>query len=122
MWQPAGFLSQDNRNEMGIPVFWRSANSDPPWDFKIWFDQFLLAVMVKQNVNPDLLMEDPKPVKKHPVPQPETPRTGEDAQTVTDREKKIKWLYIEFCSKMKKEENEDLKLVTRCVKMKLKND
>ena len=30
MAQPAGFLSQDKRTDMGIPVFWTTANSDPP--------------------------------------------------------------------------------------------
>ena len=43
MAQPAGFMSQDNRTDMGIPVFWTTANSYPPWIFKIWLDQFLLA-------------------------------------------------------------------------------
>ena len=55
MAQPAGFMSQDNRIDMGIPVFWTTANSDPPWNFKIWLDQFLLAVTVKESVNPELL-------------------------------------------------------------------
>ena len=57
MAQPAGFLSQNNRNDMDIPVFWTSANSDQPWNFQISFDQFLLPVT--ENVNPDILMEDP---------------------------------------------------------------
>ena len=52
MAQPEGFLSQDNRKDMGTPVFWTSAKSDLPWNFKIWFDQFLLAVTMKENVNP----------------------------------------------------------------------
>ena len=86
MAQPAGFLSQDNGNDMDIPVFWTSANSDPPWKIQISFDQFLLPVKVTENVNADTLMEDPKPVKEGTVPRPETARTGEDAQAVTDRE------------------------------------
>ena len=71
---------------MDIPVFWTSANSDPPWNFQISFGQFLLPVTVTENVNPDILMEDPKPVKEGPVPRPETAQRGEDAQAVTDRE------------------------------------
>ena len=73
MAQPAGFMSQDNRTGMGIPVFWTSANFDPTWNFKIWFDQFLLAVTVKENVSPDVLLEDPKAVVEEPMPRPETP-------------------------------------------------
>ena len=62
MAQPAGFLAQDNRTDMGVPVFWTTANSDPPWNFRVWFDQFLMAVTVKENVKPEVMLEDPKPV------------------------------------------------------------
>ena len=67
MAQPAGFLAQDNRTDLGIPVFWTTANSDPPWNFKVWFDQFLMAVTVKENVNPEVMLEDPKPVLEEPL-------------------------------------------------------
>ena len=86
MAQPAGFLSQDNRTDMGIPVFWTTANFDPPWNFKIWLDQFLLAVTVKESVNPELLLEEPKEVLLEPLPRPETPREHENAQAITERE------------------------------------
>ena len=74
MAQSVGFMSQDNRTDMGIPVFWTTANSDPPWNFKIWLDQLLLAVTVKESVNPELLLEEPKEVLLEPLPRPETPR------------------------------------------------
>ena len=86
MAQPAGFMSQDNRTDLGIPVFRTTAHSDLLWNFKIWLEKFLLAVTVKENVNPELLRDDPKPVSEDPVPRPETPRGNEDAQAVTDRE------------------------------------
>ena len=86
MAQPAAFLSQDNRTDMGIPVFWTTADSDPPWNFKIWLDQFLLAVTVKESVNPELLLEEPKEVLLEPLPRPETPREHENAQAITERE------------------------------------
>ena len=90
MAQPAGFISHDIRTDMGIPVIWTTAHSDPPWNFKIWLDQFLLAVTVKEKVNPAVLLEDPKPVLEESVPRPETPRTNEDAQAVTDRKARDK--------------------------------
>ena len=86
MAQPAGFLSQDNRTDMGIPVFWTTANSDPPWNFKVWFDQFLMTVKVKENVNPYVILEDPKPVLEEPEPRPETPRDGQNTAATADRE------------------------------------
>ena len=86
MAQPAAFMAQDNRTAMGIPVFWTSASSDPPWNFKIWLDQFMLAVTVKENVNPEIILEEPKEVVDEPMPRPETPGEAETAQAVTDRE------------------------------------
>ena len=86
MAQPAGFMAQDNRTDMGIPVFWNSASSDPPWNFKIWLDQFMLAVTVKKSVNPEILLEEPKEVIDEPIPRPETPGENETAQAVPDRE------------------------------------
>ena len=90
MAQPAGFAAQDNRTDMGIPVFWASANLDPPWQFKIWFEQFLMAVKVKENVNPEIILEDPKDILEEPPPRPETPREGENedarnARTLRDK-------------------------------------
>ena len=86
MAQPAGFITQDNRTDMGLSVFWTSASSDPLWNFKIWFHQFLLAVTVKENVNHCILLEAPKEVIDEPFPCPETLGTNEDEQAATDRE------------------------------------
>ena len=86
MAQPAGFMAQDNRTDMGIPVFWTSASSGPPWNFKVTLDQFMLAVTVEENVNPEIILEDPKEVVVEPMPRPETPEDAESAQAVTDRE------------------------------------
>ena len=88
MAQPAGFMAQDNRTDLGFPVFWTSASSNPPWNFKIWLDQFMLAVTVKENVNPEIILEEPKEVVDEPMPRPETPGETETAQAVTDREQR----------------------------------
>ena len=85
MAQPAGFAAQYNRTDMGIPVFWASANLDPPWQFKIWFEQFLMAVTVKENVNQEIILEEPKDILKEPPPRPETPREGETEAATTAR-------------------------------------
>ena len=113
MAQPAGFLSQDNRTDMGIPVFWITANSDPPWNFKIWLDQFFLAVTKKESVNPEKLLEEPKEVLLEPLPRPETPREHENAQAITEREARDQLARdkISFWT-MKKEKLEDQRLDT----------
>ena len=79
-------MAQENRTDMGIPVFSTSASSDPPWNFKIWLDQFMLAVTVKESVNPEILLEEPKEVIDEPMPRPETPGDHETAQAAADRE------------------------------------
>ena len=79
-------MSQDIRTDMGIPIFWASANSDPPWNFETWFDQFLLAVTVKENVDPEELLEAPRAVLEEPLSHPEPPRDNKDAQAVAERE------------------------------------
>ena len=64
MAQPAGLLAYDNRTEMAIPVFWTTANLDPPRQIKMWLEQFLMAVTVKENINPEIMLEEPKD-KRH---------------------------------------------------------
>ena len=76
MAQPAGFSVQDNRTGMGIPVFWASANLDPPWQFKIWSEQFPMAITVKEKVNPKIMLEDPKKILGEPPLRPEPPEMG----------------------------------------------
>ena len=81
MEQPAGFAAQDSRTDMGIPIFWASANLDSPWQFKIWFQQFLMTGTVKENV----MLEEPKHILDEPHPRPETPREGENEAAMTAR-------------------------------------
>ena len=75
---------------MEIPVFWTTANSDPPWNCKIWLDQFLLAVTVKESVNLELLLKEPREILFEPLPWPETPRGKENAQAIAEREARDK--------------------------------
>ena len=67
MAQSAGFMAQDNSTDMGIPVFWTSASSEPPWNFEILFNQFMQAVTVKENVNLEIMLEEPKKVVDEPM-------------------------------------------------------
>ena len=83
MAQSVGFSAQDNCTDMGKAVFWATANLDPPWQFKIWFELFLRAVTVKENVNPEVMLEDPKNILEEPPPRPETPRDGENEAATT---------------------------------------
>ena len=46
----------------------------------------MLAVTVKENVNPEIILEEPKEVVDELMPRPETPGETEIAQAVTERE------------------------------------
>ena len=46
----------------------------------------MLAVTVKESVNPEILLEEPKKVSDEPMPRPETPGDHETAQAIADRE------------------------------------
>ena len=70
---------------MGIPVFWVSANLDPPWQFKIRFELFLMAVTVKENVKSKVMLEYPKDILEEPLPRPEMPREGKNEAATTAR-------------------------------------
>ena len=48
----------------------------------------MLAVTVKENVNPEISLEEPKEVIDEQMPRPETPRPAEDAQAVADRKER----------------------------------
>ena len=87
MAQPAGFLSKDNRTE---PT-WNSRILDhsqiiPPCKFKIWFDQFIMTVTVKENMDPEKLLQDPKLVIEEPALRPQKPRSGGDATALSPDE------------------------------------
>ena len=45
-----------------------------------------LAVTVKESVDPELLLQEPKEVLLEQLPRPETPREHENAQAIADRE------------------------------------
>ena len=44
-----------------------------------------MAVTVKQNVNPEVILEAPKDILEKPPPRPETPRKGETEAATTAR-------------------------------------
>ena len=50
----------------------------------------MLALTVKEGVNREILLEEPKEVIREPMPRPETPGEHETAQAVTDRKLKNK--------------------------------
>ena len=44
-----------------------------------------MAVAVKENVNPDVMLEDPKEIMEEPAPRSETPREAREGEDATAR-------------------------------------
>ena len=44
-----------------------------------------MALTAKENVNQEVMLEDPKDTLEEPPPRPETPRDGEDEAAMTAR-------------------------------------
>ena len=97
---------------MGIPVFWASANLDPQWQFKIRFELILMAVTVKENVNPKVILENPKDMLEEPPPRPETPREGENEAATTARNLRDKLATDRVMLEKRREEHGAQGLVT----------
>ena len=72
---------------MKVQVLWVSSKSDPPGQSKIWLEQVLTAIKVKEYFLTKLRSADPNKVMKDPSPKQEIPRKGADA-----REKQAKLL------------------------------
>ena len=71
-----GFQAEDNCSKTRIKVCWVSSKSDPPWQLKIWLEQSLTAVTVKENFHTELRSADTNKVLKDLPPRPEIPSQG----------------------------------------------
>ena len=81
----------------------------------------MLAVTVKENVNPKIILEDPNEIIDELSSRPETPRTNEDAQAVADREARDRIARDKVILENHKEENAYLKTDTMCSTMRFRN-
>ena len=72
---------------MGIQIFfWSTAIPDPAWQIKTWLEHFLMAAKVKENYNPELLLEDPKEVPEEPTTRPEARERERERERERDGE------------------------------------
>ena len=79
-------MAQSNSNESnvrGIPSFWQNHTVDPPFPWEEWSDSFQLAIIAKENIDIDNLLN---PTEYHPHPPLlENPPEGETETQKTSR-------------------------------------
>ena len=79
MAQPAVPVNEDRTDLLGIPPFWSKPSVNLPFLWESWIGQCLLAVGLKDNINPHHLLVEPAEIIDDPPPKPEAVVTGEDA-------------------------------------------
>ena len=62
MAQPAVSSSKDRTELLGVPSFWGKPPAEPPYPWEVWIGQFFLAVSLKENCDPNILLSDPATV------------------------------------------------------------
>ena len=56
MAQPAVSSSEDRTELLGVRSFWGKPSAEPPYPWELWIDQFFLAVSLKENCDPSILL------------------------------------------------------------------
>ena len=85
MAQPAVPVNEDRTDLLGIPLFWAKPSINPPFLWESWIGQFLLAVGLKDNINPQDLLAEPAEVIDEPPPRAEAVGATEDAAEANAR-------------------------------------
>ena len=71
MAQIAVSSSEDSTELLGVPSFWGKPLAEPPYPWEVWIGQIFLAVSLKENCDPNILLTDPAEVHDDPPPRPE---------------------------------------------------
>ena len=71
MAQQAVSSSEDRTELLGVPSFGGEPSAEPPYPWEVWIGQFFLAVSLKENCDPNILLSDPATVQDDPPPKPE---------------------------------------------------
>ena len=86
-------MAQSNSNESnvrGIPSFWQNHTVDPPIPWEEWSDLFQLAIIAKENIDIENLLNPSE--RYHPLPPTleNPPENESDAQKPSRTERKIR--------------------------------
>ena len=88
MAQPAVSSSEDRTELIGVLSFWGKPSAEPPYPREVWIGQFFLAVSLKENCEPNILLTELAAVHDDPPPRPEpipNSETTEEADSRTAR-------------------------------------
>ena len=101
-------MAQSNSNESnvrGIPSFWQNHTVDPPIPWEEWSDLFQLAIIAKENIDIENLLN---PTERYHPPPPtleNPPENESDAQKTSRIERNIQ--------EQKRFDDEEIKLETK---------
>ena len=85
MAQPAVSSSEDRTKLLGVPSFWGKPSAEPLYPWEVWIGQFFLAVSLKENCDPNILLPEPAKVHDDPPPRPEQILNSETAEEADSR-------------------------------------
>ena len=85
MAQPAVSSSEDRKELLGVPSFWGKPSAEPPYSWEKWIGQFFLAVSLKENCDPNILLSDPATVHDDPPPKSEPIPSSEMTEEADNR-------------------------------------
>ena len=85
MAQPAVSSSEDRTELLGVPSFWGKPPAEPPYPWEVWIGQFFLAVSLKENYDPNILLSDPATVHEDPPRKPEPIPSSETTEEADNR-------------------------------------
>ena len=85
MAQPAVSSSEDRTELLGVPSFWGKPSAEPPYPWEVWIGQFFLAVTLKENCDPNILLTGPAAVHDDPPPRTEPIPNSETTEEVDSR-------------------------------------
>ena len=77
--------SNNESNVRGIPLFWQNHNVDPPIPWEDWSDLFHLAIIAKENIDIENLLN---PSERH-HPQPPNLENPTDGETDSQRRSRM---------------------------------
>ena len=81
-------MAQSNSNELnvrGIPSFWQNHTVDPPIPWEEWSDLFQLAMIAKENIDIDNLLN---PIERY---HPHSPVLENPPENETETQKHLVW-------------------------------
>ena len=81
--------AESKKTPLHVDVFWEKPTATPPLTWDKWTQQWKLALLAKEGIQLDNLLNDPKTVVTYP-PEPTYEEPVENHTQATERDRKIR--------------------------------